>query len=54
MDIGKPQRTIHIEPIETPIPQRETKPARRERPAPSRKEPAKTPDKTPVKVPEKV
>ena len=45
MNIGKEERTIKVEPMEDPIPQRETKPA------PARREPA--PTKQPVKVPER-
>lgn len=51
MDIGKPQRTRRIEPVENPIPQRETKPTRRPLTAPT-PEPA-TPDKTPSRKPVK-
>jgi hypothetical protein len=51
MDIGKPLRTITIEPVQIPVPQREERPATpRRQPAP-RKQPAKEPAKTPEKVP---
>lgn len=55
MDIGKEERTIHIEPAQNPVPERVPQPARRTQPAPDnpirRKEPAKAPSKTPVKEP---
>lgn len=46
MDIGKEERTIKVDPITSPIPARETKPARKTIP---RREPTKAPDKAPVK-----
>jgi len=48
MDIGKPKRTIRIEPIENPVPERKPVPVR----VPQRK-PAETPEREPAKVPEK-
>jgi hypothetical protein len=50
MDIGKEGKPIIVEPLRTPIPQREPAPARRSVP---RREPAEQPSR-PVKVPEKV
>jgi hypothetical protein len=51
MDIGKQKPARVVEPITTPVPQRErTAPARRPQTAPTRT-PAKTPEKAPVKVP---
>lgn len=60
MDIGKPIRTITIEPAVIPVPQRERQEPQRTpdtprpaRPPVPRKEPAEKPVR-PVKVPEKV
>jgi hypothetical protein len=52
MDIGKEIRTIQVDPIQTPVPARETKPQRQTRPAPDRKQPVK-PTRKPAKEPAK-
>jgi hypothetical protein len=54
MEIGKPIRTIRVEPAKDPVPQRErTVPAKRPtKPPVPRKEPDKAPERpTPKKVP---
>lgn len=45
MNIGRPQRTIYIEPIETPAPAREPAPESPREPVP---EPAREPETVPA------
>jgi hypothetical protein len=51
MDIGKEERTIIVTPVESPVPQREERPARRSIPS---RTPDPAPVREPVKTPEKV
>ena len=43
MEIGKPQRTITVEPVEDPVPRERPEKVPRERPEPARREPKKVP-----------
>jgi hypothetical protein len=53
MEIGKPIRTITVEPAQEPVPQRrETSPTRTPKRVPSRS-PERSPEKAPTKVPAK-
>lgn len=54
MNIGEEIRTIIVTPIEEPVPQRETRPARREAPTPKpRRAPVRQPatDPAPTRTP---